>query len=81
MVESVSTQDTLPEGNKSSKTNKQTGRIERRTNSKSEMGLQSVKCFKCSKLGHVAKDCPGKRENQQVRRITWSEDKRELQDS
>ena len=35
-------QDTLPEGNKSSETSKQTGRIERRTNSKPEIGLQSV---------------------------------------
>ena len=47
-------QDTLPEGNKSSETSKQTDRTEGRNNSKPEIGLQSVKCFKCSKLGHVA---------------------------
>ena len=74
------TQDHYTEGNKSSETRRRTARTESRPNSKPEMGLQSVKCFKCSKLGHVAKDCSEKRQNQSTRRIALSEEKSESQD-
>ena len=51
-----------------------------KSRSRAEMGLQSVKCFKCAKLGHVAKDCPEKRQNQSTRRIVLSEDASGSQD-
>ena len=67
-------QDQHTEGIRSGEPGKRTVRTDGKLNSKPEMGLQSVKCFKCSKLGHIAKDCPEKRQNQPTRRIVLSEE-------
>ena len=61
-------------GSRSSEPGKCTGNNDVKPRSKVEMGLQSVKCFKCSKLGHVTKDCPERRRNQSTRRIVLSEE-------
>ena len=67
-------QDQHTERIRSGEPGKRTVRTDGKLNSKPEMGLQSVKCFKCSNLGHIAKDCPGKRQNQPTRRIVLSEE-------
>lgn len=73
-------QDRTTEGNRSSATGRHTARTERRPNSNPEFGLQSVKCYKCSKIGHVAKDCPEKKQNQSTRRIGLPEEISESQE-
>ena len=73
-------QDQHTTGSRSSEPGKCTSKSDVKSRSKAEMGLQSVKCFKCAKLGHVAKDCPEKRQNQPTRRIVLSEDASGSQD-
>ena len=73
-------QDQHTTGSRFSEPGKCTSKSDVKSRSKAEMGLQSVKCFKCAKLGHVAKDCPEKRQNQPTRRIVLSEDASGSQD-
>ena len=45
------------------------------------MDVQSIKCFKCSKRGHLVKDCPErKKQNQSARRIELPEENNGSQD-
>ena len=73
-------QDPVAEANRSSETTRKAVNAQKRPDSRAEFGMQSVKCFKCSKSGHVAKDCPEKRQNQAARRIVLTEETKEPQD-